>query len=228
LVRVDSSELLLVIGTTHAVVQVMRFPLILALAASCASTSATSRPTGGPRGLRASEHLDVARQHDASAESSSKWPDAYGDRAAYNIPWTRSWDTGKDQARLAAIHRSKAAELQAAYEEACGTRPLEQVSVSPLHRFAVGGWNTSTGVIMYLSLDAGAPDKLMADMKCHRAWMMLAPADMENCPLDLADIKLDARGDADGITVSIAISDPKLIDELQRRAAHEIEAAARH
>jgi hypothetical protein len=172
--------------------------------------------------------LEAAKQHDEAARSASKWPDAYGDRAAYNIPWTRSWDTGEEQARLAAIHRSKAAELQASYEEACGARPMEQVSVSPLHRFAVGGWNTSNGVIMYLARDAGAPDQLLADMKCHRAWMMLAPAGMEDCPLDLPGVQVDAHGDADGITVSIAIRDPNLVEELQRRAAHELESGARH
>jgi hypothetical protein len=37
---------------------------------------------------------------------------------------------------------------------------------------------------------------------------------------------LDARGDTNGITVSIVVRDPKLVTELQRRAAHDLEAAA--
>jgi hypothetical protein len=56
--------------------------------------------------------------------------------------------------------------------------------------------------------------------------MMLAPTGMENCPLDLPNIALDARGDGDGVTVSIVVRDPKLVPELQRRAAHDLEAAA--
>jgi hypothetical protein len=156
------------------------------------------------------------------------WPDTYGDRAAYSIPWVRSWNTSQDDERLASIHRSKAAELQAAYEEACGTRPVEQVSKSPLSRYGVGGWNTSTGVIMYLTAEAGMPDDVMAAMKCHRAWMMLAPAGMEDCPLDLPGIQVDARGDKEGITVSIVVRDPNLVEELHRRAAHELEAAHSH
>lgn len=176
----------------------------LLFAAACATTSTTTQPKGGPRGLHASEHLDAAHDHEEAAKQGEKWPDAHGDRAAYAIPWTRSWDAADEEARLAAIHRSKAAELHAAYDEACGSRPIEQVSVSPLHRFAVGGWN----------------------MKCHRAWMMLAPAGMENCPLDLPGIQVDARGDTEGITVSIAIKDAKLVGELQRRAAHEMEFAS--
>jgi hypothetical protein len=199
--------------------------LLLLLVAACATTASTG-PKGGPRGLRASEHLEAARQHDDSARAAHKWPDAYGDRAAYNIPWTRSWDTASDQERLAAIHRSRAAELQAEYDEACGDRPLEQVSISPLQRYGIGGWNTSSGVILYLSPDAGVPDQLMAELRCHRAWMMLGPAAMENCPLDLPGIQVDARGDREGITISIVVRDPALVDELHRRAAHELEAAS--
>lgn len=201
----------------------------LALLAACAATTTKPvQPSGGPRGLRATEHLDAAREHDQAAHDASQWPDAYGDRAAYNIPWVRSWDTAEEQQRLAAFHRSQANELQAAYEEACGNRPLDQVSVSPLARYAVGGWDTSTGVILYLTADAGMPDQLIADMKCHRAWMMLAPAGMEDCPLDLPGIKVDARGDKEGITVQIVETDPKLVPELHRRAAHELEASHAH
>lgn len=196
-------------------------PLLLA---ACATTT-TSTPKGGPRGLRANEHIDQARQHDERAKDDWRWPSSYGDRAAYAIPWVRSWDSSADQERLAQVHRSQAAELQAAYTEACGDRPYEAVSVSPLQRYGVGGWNTSNGVILYLTADAGMPDQLMADLKCHRAWMMLAPAGMEDCPLDLPNIQVDARGDSEGITVSIGVRDPALVPELHRRAAHELEHA---
>lgn len=200
----------------------MLLPLLLV---SC-STATTTGPKGGPRGLRASDHLAVARQHDEAAREAERWPDSYGDRSPHPMPWTRRWNSVADEEHLAAIHRSKAAALEAAYTDACGDRPMSQVSVSPLQRYGAGGWNTTTGVILYLSPDAGPPDRLIADMKCHRAWMMLAPAGMENCPLDLPGIQVDARGDRDGITVSIVIRDPMLVDELQRRAAHELEAAA--
>jgi hypothetical protein len=206
----------------------MRHLLLVApLMIGCATTTTTA-PKGGPRGLHANEHVQAARDHDEAARASQKWPDAYGDRAAYNIPWTRSWDAGVEQERAAALHRTRAAELQAEYEEACGDRTAEQVAVSPLQRFGLGGWNTSSGVILYLSPDAGTPDQLLADMKCHRAWMMLAPAGMEDCPLDLPGIQVDARGDKEGITVSIVVRDPKLVDELHRRAAIELESSTHH
>lgn len=189
------------------------------------------QPKGGPRGLRASEHLEVARQHDEIAREREMWPDTRGTdpgdiRQPVAMPWYRSWDTGAEHDRLAQTHRAKAAELQAEYQEACGDMPASEASVSPLESYGVGGWNTTTGVIMYLAPDAGPPDRLLARMKCHRAAMMLAPSGMEDCPLDLPGIALDARGDRDGITVSIVARDPRLVPELQRRAAHDLEAAA--
>ncbi|HEU4726387.1 MAG TPA: hypothetical protein VFT22_00795 [Kofleriaceae bacterium] len=195
------------------------------------ATNPPPEPRGGPRGLRASEHLDVARQHDASARERETWPDTRSlgpgdERHPVAMPWYRSWDTGAEHERLARTHRAQAAEIQAEYDELCGNLPASEASVSPLAAYSIGGWNTTTGVILYLAPDAGPPDRLLARMRCHRAAMMLAPSGMEDCPLDLPDIALDARGDANGITVSIVIRDPNLVPELQRRAAHDLEAAA--
>lgn len=196
-----------------------------ALLASCATTS-TVTPKGGPRGLRASDHLDVASQHDELARQRVMYPPSFDGPDSTGVIWLRTWDTAADHERIAAVHRSEAAQLQAEYDEACGARPIDEVSISPLQRYGVGAWPTSTGVIVYLDSSAGGPDKLLAELKCHRAWMMLAPSGMDDCPLDLAGLVLDARGDANGVTVSIAVRDAKLVDELHRRAAHDLEAGA--
>jgi len=196
----------------------------------CATTP-TPEPKGGPRGLRANEHLDAARQHDAIARERQTWPETHvmvpGDlEQPIAMPWYRSWDTSTEHERIAETHRAKAGEIYAAYEEACGAAPGSETTISPLESYGVSGWNTATGVIVYLAPDAGPPDLLLAKLKCHRAAMMLAPGGMDDCPLDLPDIMLDARGDSEGITVSIAVRDPKLVPELQRRTAHDLEAAA--
>lgn len=195
-----------------------------------ACASAPRAPTGGPRGMRASDHLDAARQHDEAAVRHSTWPEptaiAPGSPpTTTGLPWFRTWDTTAEHERLAVSHRSRAQAIHAAYDEACGTRPLEVVSVSPLRRYGTGGWNTASGVIVYLSDAAGNPDHLLAELACHRAWMMLAPAGMDDCPLDLPGLVLDARGDASGVTLSLSMRDPKLVGELQRRAALDLEAA---
>jgi hypothetical protein len=141
-----------------------------------------------------------------------------------NGVWYGSWDVTEHE-RLADIHRTRAVELNKNYEELCAGVPAAEISRSPLMRYGMGGWNTSSGVIMYLSADAGPPDRLLAQLRCHRAWMMLAPAGMDDCPLDLPGLVLDARGDVDGVTVSISVQDRKLVQELQRRAAHELETS---
>lgn len=205
---------------------------LLALALLLLGCATPPRPQvkGGPRGLRANEHLDIARQHDALAREREVWPDmrpaAPGDLRPVTMPWYRSWDTAGEHDRLAQVHRAQAAELHAQYDEACRDMPASVAQVSPLRVYGIGGWNTTTGVIFYLSPDAGPADRLLAQVKCHRAAMMLAPSGMEDCPLDLPDIALDARGDDSGITVSIVVRDPDLVPELQRRAAHDLEAAA--
>lgn len=198
----------------------MRGTLALVLLAACASPQRTA-PQGGPRGLRASDHVDLARDYDEQAHASHHWPDA-GERG--DLRWARTWDSGAEHERLAAIHRGKAAELNAVYEEACGTRSVEEVSISPLQRWGKGGTNTAGGVVVYLDARAGGPDKLLADLRCHRAWMMLAPANMEACPLDLPGLVIDAHGDGDGIVVSLSVHDAKLIPELQRRTAADLES----
>ncbi|HTR49145.1 MAG TPA: hypothetical protein VMJ10_00480 [Kofleriaceae bacterium] len=198
------------------------------LAAVCLGACATApppEPTGGPRGLRASEHLEVAREHEESARQNLVWPAIAVSPDNPNVPWLRAWDATSEDERIAQVHRSEAAAIQAAYEQACGSRSHDESAISPLHRYAVGGWPTQTGVILYLAPDAGPPDRLLADIACHRAWMMLAPTGMDDCPLDLPGIVVDARGDEHGITLSIVVRDSKLVDELHRRAARELESS---
>lgn len=188
------------------------------LMAACASTP--PYPKGGPRGLRASEHLEAARTHEQMARH------GFVGREDNDVPWSWRWDTAAEDERAAAMHRSQAAALTAEYEQACHGQPSAEIATSPLHRYGVGGAPTSDGVVLYLDPSAGSAEHLLAGIKCHRAWMMLAPAmDMDNCPLDLPGIVVDATGDAEGITVTIGSRDPDVVAELQRRAARELESS---
>jgi hypothetical protein len=189
---------------------------LIALVAGCATTPPPPAPPG-PRGLRASEHLDAARyHHDLGRYRFSRDND---------LGWVQSWDASSQHEQIAATHRSEAAALVAEYEHACGDRSTAEVAVSPLQRYAVGGEPTANGVIIYLDASAGPVDRLLAEVKCHRAWMMLAPTDMDDCPLDLPGLVLDAHVDTTGITLSITIRNPALLPELHRRVAHELETS---
>ena len=65
-------------------------------------------------------------------------------------------------------------------------------------------------------------------MRCHRAWMMLGRTGMDACPLDLPGVEVDARGDANGIELTITESNPALVNELRRRAALDLEGGQHH
>lgn len=212
----------------------MRLTLLLAsLATACASAPTPPPAAPGSRGLRASQHIDAARQHDELARQSMAYPDmrddgtGRADQLLIGTPWTRRWDTTEDHLRMAQVHRSAAAQIDAEFQRACDGRSEADIALSPLVRYGVGGAPTEDGVIIYLRPEAGNPDKLMADMRCHRAWMMLQPiATMDLCPLDLAGLSVEATGGKEGITVTLHVEDRSLVPELQKRAAHELEQGA--
>lgn len=207
----------------------MRSQALLLLAACAGPTTETS---SGPRGPRADEHLVAARQEDARANELVQWPQpVYGNPGGLDqspFVWGGSWDTVQEHRRHAAEHRTAAAQLEAEYEEACGDRPMTEVSVSPLQRYGIGGSPTATGALVLLSTDAGPPERLLAAMRCHRAWMMLGRTDMDDCPLDVPGLKVSARGGEHEIQLDLRVDDKKWIPELQRRAAHDLEMAGKH
>ena len=198
----------------------MRVIAILVLSA-CATSPPP--PKGGPRGLRASEHLEAAHTHDQLAKHRFT-----GREEENGGPWVRHWDTGSEDEQAAAVHRSQAATLRAAYERACKgkDRTPAEAAISSLDRYGIGGSVTSSAVVFELDPRAGPPDRLLADLECHRAWMMLAPEGDDADPLDLPGLVIDAKGDLSGITVSIVARDPATVGELQRRAAHLLERRA--
>ncbi len=212
----------------------MRPTLSLLLFAACASAPAAKPQPPGSRGLRASQHMDSAREHDEMAREKSSYPDTRlddgtgrTDQMLLATPWTRHWESGDDHLRMAQVHRSAAAALTQEFEEACDGRPESEMTISPLVKYGVGGSPIADGVVIYMRPEAGNPDKLMADMRCHRAWMMLQPVStMDMCPLDLAGLSVEATGGSEGVTVTLHVKDKALVPELQKRAAHDLEQGA--
>jgi hypothetical protein len=209
----------------------MHRTLLLCLAAACGASSTTEQP--GPRGLRADQHLAVAAREDERADETTRWPQTRSDDPSQPADqrligtWFGTWDTATEHRRLALLHRSSAAQLEAEYEQACGDTPGAVASVSPLQRYGIGGSEVPDGVLVLLSGAAGPPDRLLSEMRCHRAWMMLGRTLMDDCPLDLAGLRVSARGDDHGIALTITVVDPAQVAELRRRAAHELEATTR-
>jgi hypothetical protein len=196
----------------------------------------------GPRGLRADQHLTLAQDHDEYADELQNWPDTRPSLEANDgieannaqqegeaARWYAPFNTTSEHRRDATLQRAQAAEQDADYAQACGDRPLAAVAVSPLRRYGIGGNDIPGGVVVLLSPEAGRPDQVLASMRCHRAWLMLGPARANGADeslLDLANLHISAVGDPQSIAVSIIVDDPKLVPELRRRAAHELEAGA--
>jgi hypothetical protein len=182
--------------------------------------------------MRADAHLQAARDHEARAAELARWPEMQRDVTGFESPagglWYRKWDTAADQRRVAQHHRSEAAHLQAAYEEACANVASDQTAISPLQRYGIGGFESAAGVVIMLDAEAGPPARLIPAMRCHRAWMMLHEAGMQDCPLDLPGISVEAYGDETGISVEIHVADPALLPELKRRATKDLERSMAH
>ena len=214
--------------------EVMRPTLSLLLFAACASAPAAKPQPLGSRGPRASQHMDAAHDHEELARQSSSYPDTRldgpigrSDQVLLATPWTRRWDSTEDHLRMAQVHRSAAAQISAEFDEACQGRTNGDMTMSPLVKYGVGGSPIEDGVVIYLRPEAGDADKLMADMRCHRAWMMLQPTStMDMCPLDLAGLSIEATGGKEGVTVTLHVKDRSLVPELQKRAAHDLEQGA--
>ncbi len=211
----------------------MRFlPILLAACASATPVAPYERTTPTSRGMRADAHLQAARDHEARAAELARWPEPQRDAAGFDNPsgglWYRSWDTATEQHRIADHHRSEAAHLHAAYEQACANVASDQIATSPFQRYGIGGFESATGVVVMLDKEAGPPNRLVAAMQCHRAWMMLREAGMEDCPLDLPGIAVQAYGDETGISVEIRPLDPAQLPELKRRAAKDLERSMAH
>lgn len=211
------------------------FVISTVLLAACGGTQRPEPQPPGSRGPHASEHLTAASEHEEAARQRSMYPDTRTtdgtgrtDQLLVGTTWHTNWDTVADQQRAAAIHRSEADAIYAGYHEACGDTPISEISVSPIVKYGVGGTTTANGVVLYLSNKAGTADQLMAALKCHRAWMRLAPANMDACPLDLAGLQVDAKGSPDGITLTLSVDDKRLVPELQRRAARDLEMGSGH
>ena len=203
----------------------MRTLLLIGLLTACPSSMAPS-VREGPRGPRASDHYAAAREQDELArERLTVPPEPRFEPGAQEMrvrPY-QSRSTAAELERLATTHRAQAAALEEEYEEACGGVPFGKASSSPFRRYAIGSLNTDTGVMLYLR--AGIqPEELQTEIRCHRAWLMIAPStSSDDSALDLPDLQLDVKRVTEGLSVSVTV-DARLLPELRRRLARDLEA----
>lgn len=206
----------------------MRSSPLVALVILAACGGATTEESSSPRGPRASDHMAMAHRETKRSDELARWPETRTAAEAgpqFSVArWSGRWDTEEDHRRMAQVHRGEAAQLEVAYQDACGTASANEVMVSPLRRYGVWTGSSEGGSIAVLGPDAGPPEKLLAALRCHRAWMMLGRSAMDDCPLDLPGLHVAARGDAAGTELTFTIDDATLVPELRRRVARDVEA----
>lgn len=140
-----------------------------------------------------------------SACATSQIPDDSLGSAIHVPTWFRTWDTSIADKTID-----------------CAAQPIPHSEVSPLVRFRTGTVNTRTGVVIYLSTLADPPDQLLIALRCHRAWMLRAPH-MDDCPLDLPNLTVEARGDDTHVAIWVTARDPRMVAEVQRRVERSVE-----
>lgn len=222
-----------------AVALLMRPHLFVVLAACSQTFSAPSPPPKQvSHQMDADEHIVAARDEDERARELASWPtprrdDVGGARemGRFDDPpaglWYRHWgEQPAEHLRRAEAHRGAAAELHAAYDDACAGIAPAFARKSPLARYGQGDMPTEDGVVIFLGKPGVTTQQIRAELRCYQAWTKLSEID-EDGPLDLPDLRIVMHEDDTGISIELQLQDLSLLPELQRRAARTLEVAER-
>ena len=221
-----------------AAVPIMRPYLVFALVACSQTLSQPSSPPKVSRDLDANEHIVAAREEDERARELASWPevrtsDVGGakevgrfDEPAAGLWYSKWGEQPAEHLRRAETHRNAAAQLHAAYDEACAGIAPSLARVSPLERYGQGEMVTTDGVLVFLGKPGVTTQQLRAELRCHQAWTAVSEID-EDGPLDLPELRIVMHEDSTGISVELQIADKAMIPELQRRTARQLEVAER-
>jgi hypothetical protein len=207
---------------------------MLLLAGACATSHHGTRPDD----MTAAEHANAAREHSEQITGrhgygvyNNPYPGSYTNWRAGSgsYPWYYygsyySWDPDEEHRALAAAHRDAAEQLKLQYESACSLVPRGLEAMSPLDGFTTSTSPIEHGIVFHLSPQAGAPDVVLARLRCHRAWLRLAPNDVAaDSPLLVEGVTWMTHAGANGVEVMATARDDRNRDELARRAALVVE-----
>lgn len=201
----------------------MRFSIPVGVSFLIACGSSAKPPPEPPRDLHATEHREAAEAHAARAAELARLTDALGGPTRRNAdPVNALWVRSIEEESAAGEHIREAERIETDAAAACAGMSEAQKQRSPIQRFAIGWLRTPEGVVVLLPTTAGEPDQLVAELRCHRAWMQLGNAPADKCPLDLGGVDIVAYGDRRGISVELTLRDHSQIAELQRRTEYVI------
>lgn len=169
------------------------------------------------QGMRASSNSGMPRSNP------HRWDQPYNGQSWY--PWYYYWDPNSEHQQLEAARISDAIELE--YHAACAGIPETAQARSPLDMYAVESTRLRDGVIVRLDVDAGPPEVLLVSMRCHRAWLRLAPREAASQDMiAVAGVKVVVHAGRDGIEVMFSNGEAA-VAELDRRARVAVMRAQR-
>lgn len=186
--------------------------LLLAATAACAGPRATGAGTR-PDDMTAEQHRTSARRHD---EIGRQGPYLRGRAWA---PWTYSWDPATEHLAERDAHLAAAVTLDTRYREACSDVPVGAESGSPLSGRAISATPIDGGVLLLLDPAAGPPDQVLAEIRCHRAWLVLEdrPGLVDDV-VALDHVRYAAQVRDETIELRITTTSRDDLEELRRRA----------
>jgi hypothetical protein len=188
-------------------------------------------PTPGtrPHDMSAKDHRDQAALHYGRANNRSTAYPVYTLRGSpWYHPWHHGWypyyyrwDSGASYHALQGEeHLDAARQLEDEYAQACELVPLGMESVPPFDGYVTGLDELDDGVVLHLAPEAGPPDLLMLQLRCHRAWMwMEGGARMDDDPLAMEGIVVTVHATENGVDVMLTTANADDRAELRRRAA---------
>lgn len=193
--------------------------MVLAVTAACAGPRATGAGTR-PDDMTADEHRASARRHD---EIGRQGPYLRGRAWA---PWTYSWDPATEHLAERDAHVVAAETIETRYRQACADVPVDVESRSPLSGRAVSASPIDDGVLLVLDPAAGPPDQVLAEIRCHRAWLVLEDrSELSGDVVALDHVRYSAQVRDETIELRITTASSDEVEELRRRASAAVAAS---
>lgn len=204
--------------------------------AACGAARSQTRPDD----MTAREHRDASSRHEREGLRAPYVRGSYFNRGLSSYgphgsswsnnwyPWSYSWNSGADHLEESDDHLAAAETLEKRYRDACALVSHDAESGSPLDRFAVAAEPLPSGVRVRATREAGPPDLMLAELRCHHAWLSieLRPGS-ENDVSSLAGVDYRVEAAQDEVIVTLTASDPATVAELQRRATLAVERASK-
>ena len=171
-----------------------------------------------PDDMTAAEHHAAAREHAEMVTGSAYHHPTWSYSSGW-YPWYY-WSPDDEHRALAEAHRDSAEQLKLQYDAACATLPAGAAASSPLETSTMSTSPIEGGIVFHLGEAAGPPDRLLAQLRCHRAWLKLAPTPgAADDPLQVDGVTWLARAGRAEVEVRAIASGDSARAELARRAA---------